>query len=520
MKEIKKHFHMRGIWLFLLMTILPFTLFGEQTKELAITSIGISQRETLGIFFEVNDNDKKVQLQEDKIVPSVKQEGKEVPLTYELHGSYNRGTAYTFLIDVSGSNYYLPKMVAAMKSKVESLEKNDQVCLITCGEKIDIIEGFTSDKEALKKRLDQLSYHEDETRLYTGLMDTMNYISSQAATLPEKKVIILFTDGINVDSEKEVQIKEIVDQVKTSNRVYPIYGVSFDFKDSEEMTEKMKELKEVVEASRGIMLPQTEGDLVKSYEKIFQVINELNYIELSFDAKPGKYQIILDYEEDGSKLTQAVEYDIYKALENKQLECGKQEEVTKSTEPVIESEMPASEETPILEETSISEETPAEVIETGSRLEQETKRNLIIFGAISMSVAIVILVIVFVCHGKRKASKKNENKKSKQAEVKTMLGLEITLSALVPGEFEPMTAHIEGQLVVGSSSNKADLIFDFGEAVLPSHFVLQREETKLFIFNVDDKNETYVNGYLLRSKRELRAGDIIAFGGIEAVIHF
>lgn len=505
MKRIKKHFGIRGIWLFILMIFMPFALLGEQPKELALTSIAISQRETLGIFFEVNDGEKKVQLQEDSIVPSVKQEGEEVPLTYELHGAYNKGTAYTFLIDVSGSNYYLPKMVTAMKSKVESLDKNDQVCLITCGEKIDVIEDFTCDKEALKKQLDRLSYHEDETRLYTGLMDTMNYISSHAATLPEKKVIVLFTDGINVDSKKEVQIREIVEQVKTSNRVYPIYGVSFDFRDSKEMTEKTNELREVAKASRGMLLPQIQGDLVKSYEQIFQHINDLNYIELSFDAKPGKYQIILDYEEDGSKLTQAVEYDIYKALENKQLEGGKKEEVAASTVPVIESEMPTSEETPI------PEETPAVAIETES--------NLFIFGAISMSVAIVILVIVLVCHSKRKAAGQNENKKSKQAEVKTMLGLEITLAALVPGEFESMTAQIEGQLVVGSSSKQADLIFDFGESVLPSHFVLQREDTKIFIFNVDDKNETYVNGYLLRSKRELRDGDIIAFGGIEAVIH-
>ena len=508
MKGIKKHFDIRGIWLFVLMSFMPFTLWAEQIKELTITSIAISQRETLGVFFEVNDGEKKVQLQDNSIVPSVKQEGKEVPLTYELHKTYNKGTAYTFLIDVSGSNYYLPKMVAAMKSKVESLDKNDQVCLITCGEKIDIIEDFTCDKEALKKKLDRLAYHEDETRLYTGLMDTMNYISSCAATLPEKKVIVLFTDGINVDSEKEVQIREIIEQVKTSNRVYPIYGVSFDFKDSKEMTEKTNELREVARASRGMLLPQIEGDLVKSYEQIFQRINNFNYIELSFEAKPGKYQLILDYEEDGSKLTCAAEYDIYKALENKQLEGGKQKEVTASTSPVIESEAP------------ILEETPEVAIETSDGIEQDTKSKLIIFGVISIGVVILILVIVLVCNRKKKAPKQNRNKKSKQTEVKTMLGLEITLASLIPGEFEPMTAQVEGQLVIGSSSKEADLIFDFGESVLPRHFVLQREDTKLFIFNVDDKNETYINGYLLRSKRELRNGDIIAFGGVEAVIHF
>lgn len=97
--------------------------------------------------------------------------------------------------------------------------------------------------------------------------------------------------------------------------------------------------------------------------------------------------------------------------------------------------------------------------------------------------------------------------------------ISITIESFKTEDFESIYISVSDQIIVGRSKNKCDIAFN-DRLVSPQHFVLEYEDKKLFVFNVNAENETYVNGFILNSKRELRRGDIIAFGSLEAQIIF
>ena len=121
-------------------------------------------------------------------------------LTVDAIEPYTGGTAYYFLLDVSGS---IPEGVfAAIKQSIAdfigSLKDTDAVVLITFGEQVVTVLNGTESRSAALDALAVLRPNDKITRFYDALSAAIDVAQADTQTLPSRRVALVFTDGRDV----------------------------------------------------------------------------------------------------------------------------------------------------------------------------------------------------------------------------------------------------------------------------------------------------------------------------------
>jgi hypothetical protein len=113
---------------------------------------------------------------------------------------YTGGTAYYFLLDVSGS---IPESVfAAIKQSIAGfiggLKDTDAVVLITFGEQVTTVLDGTESRNTALDALTALEADDNITRFYDALAAAIGVAQSDTKALPSRRVALVFTDGKDV----------------------------------------------------------------------------------------------------------------------------------------------------------------------------------------------------------------------------------------------------------------------------------------------------------------------------------
>lgn len=107
---------------------------------------------------------------------------------------------YVFLIDRSTSMpAYTGDVKAYIRSIVESDKENDISAVYDiagCGKKMEMVKSDLTDVEAVDQAVDSMSYDEEETDLYSGIVNAMTYINSKSLQPGSLTNLILITDGV------------------------------------------------------------------------------------------------------------------------------------------------------------------------------------------------------------------------------------------------------------------------------------------------------------------------------------
>lgn len=115
-------------------------------------------------------------------------------------GPYTGGTAYYFLLDISGS---VPKSVfSAVKESlagfVGGMKEDDALVLITFGEQVAVVLDGTESKTDALTEISALEANDSITRFYDALSAAIDLTRTASGTLPSRRVALVFTDGKDV----------------------------------------------------------------------------------------------------------------------------------------------------------------------------------------------------------------------------------------------------------------------------------------------------------------------------------
>lgn len=184
------------------------------------------------------------------------------------------GLSVVLAIDTSGSMAAaLPDAQAAARAFVEKLGPNDRVAIVTFGEAVTPLVGFTSDRVALNTGIDGLTAVGDTT-LYEAVQ-TSAYIANSSDT--PRTAVVLLTDGQNDTQISTVTADEALASADLST--VPFYTIGFGSAPDEGF------LRGLAERTRGEYRPASSGDVALVYENLAGVLRS-QYV-LTIDA-PGE----------------------------------------------------------------------------------------------------------------------------------------------------------------------------------------------------------------------------------------
>lgn len=474
---------------------IPAGLAEEGLPELKVVDTSLSSQNTLNVFFNVLDeNDQQIDIAYNDLDITIKDDKDEtLEFSTEGLGNYdNYGTTYVLAVDTSKSNKKHEAMTASMNTLISDMKAADRACIITFGDDVTVLQEFTNDKDLLKTVVDGIDFNKTWTKLYSGIATAMTYTATHSTTLPSKKALILYSDGFNYDDGGKVSADSLIDRIENKPRSLPIYGLQFDPRGDEENKQNIKELREIIDASKGELVTLAGSSVSDCYNKIANLIDSLYYLDLQTNAKAGKYTITIKTNYHSTWLEDSFDF-----VTNRDIHTEKIAAI--ATEPSAE---------PTVTVAPIPSTTPASTTDD-KVFGLESKELLIIVIACSAVVCILIIFIII---------KSVKNKKSTTVSIGQQVGKTFYLKPFKTDDCEGVSVHIHQQVVIGSSK-KCDIIYK-APLVKPQHFVLEYKDDHLFIFSAHMDNDTYVNGYMLDSKRELRNNDIIAFGSVEIEIVF
>jgi VWFA-related protein len=186
------------------------------------------------------------------------------------------GVSVALLFDTTGSMVEaLPPLKAAAMQLVDDLRANDSVAVYSFSDAVTELQPFTSDKELAKRAI--LKTH---AQGITALYDALVRVNRDLAARGGKKVIIVFTDGM--DNASMLTANSAIERAKT--RGIPIYTIAEG--EALDHPRLMAELNKMSQATGGSQfLIHRLSDIATVFDKVSQDLMH-GYL-VAFQPAPG-----------------------------------------------------------------------------------------------------------------------------------------------------------------------------------------------------------------------------------------
>lgn len=394
---------------------------------------------------------------------------------------------------------------------------NEEICVSTFSEEINVLTDYTSDYVTLKKAVDGITYQDQETYLTDVLYDLISakYIQNDENVY---RRIIVISDG--VDNKSLGYTKDELYSLLKDVQI-PIYTIGCQNGKNNEELENMFALSRMT---------SVDYFLLSETEDMLDITNALNQ-----DRRIMKLTILPTEEMmDGSKKAVKITLPDSAVLSTEIL--MPQQVVTKHPE-----ETPVKEE--IVEE--VKEEEPENQVEEPAGLSINTLL-IIIACALGLVAAITVIVIVIVIKKKRSQKadfetidedelRKIEREREKEKEEKTeMLGsyknrnddgrtviiwndscrYQIVLTD-INSPVKSFQTPLESSIVVGRKKESCDIALDYEKSVSGKHCEIRVKDGRFFVKDLQSSNGTWLNGSKILTESEIFSGNILKLGRLE-----
>ena len=208
--------------------------------------------------------------------------------TLQSFASSGEGVAYIFLIDVSKS--LKPDQFGAIRKALllwsEKMGVKDRAAIVTFGESVKTALDFTADKSLLKTKIEELVLTDLHTRLNEGLVRALDLGRRGDADLPQRRVIITLTDGLD-DAAGGSSREDTLARIK--EEPVPIYAIGFAAASvsARDRAEGFKVLGAYAQASGGAYIAADAKPLDEIYAKVHELIQAAYLLRLDCAACPG-----------------------------------------------------------------------------------------------------------------------------------------------------------------------------------------------------------------------------------------
>ena len=187
----------------------------EETAQVRITQVDASKFPQVTVYVSVTDTNGKPVGVDPSLIHL--DEAGQVVKAGQVSGVGAVGPLTTMLVmDVSGSMNNAGKLAAAKQAArayIDQMRPGDQAGLVSFNTAITIVQGVTSDRNALYTAVDSLTARND-TAMFDALMKAIQVLK----VIPGRKAIIVLTDGLDNSSTSTSQ--EVVDSVGPGRPVH------------------------------------------------------------------------------------------------------------------------------------------------------------------------------------------------------------------------------------------------------------------------------------------------------------
>lgn len=405
------------------------------------------------------------------------------------------------------------KIAEFLQNVISDRLNNEEICIATFSEEINVLADYTSDYGTLKKAVDSITYQDQETYLTDVLYDliTEKYVQSTEDVYCR---IIVVSDG--VDNKSLGYTKDELYLLLKDTQM-PIYTIGcVNGKNNDEL-ENMFALSRATFANY-FLLDEVEDTLdITSVLNQDRAITKLS-ITPSVEAMDGSKKAVKIIFSDGTVLTT---------------------EVTMPQQVYVSQ----AEEAPYVEEVVAEEETEV-VVET-----EKADFNyliLIIAGVVVAAVIAVVLVVLLVTK-KRKSSQStfetidetilNElnqnvsgfNEKTEMLGVfnerdrgdgSTVIILDqgTTYQVVLTDLNSPAKSFqvpLNKTIIVGRKKELCDIALDYEKSVSGKHCEITVRDGRFFIKDLQSSNGTYLNGSKVLTESEIFSGNKLKLGRLE-----
>jgi len=190
------------------------------------------------------------------------------------------GVAYIFLVDISRSigAPQFAQMRQAMDTWIDGLKPADRMAIFTFGQQYKELAGFTNVKASLKSALQDLKPTDPQTKLYLALNSAMNFSHTTTAGIPNRRVIVILTDG--KDEGSGITIEDVRDLIQQSHM--PIYAIGYSRLPVQEREKYLEVLNRLATLSGGVY--EAASSFKTAYEEMQAAIRRLFVVRLECEG--------------------------------------------------------------------------------------------------------------------------------------------------------------------------------------------------------------------------------------------
>ncbi|MBQ3109217.1 MAG: VWA domain-containing protein [Clostridia bacterium] len=218
------------------------------------------------------------------------------PLEVVASEPYAGGTAYFFLIDISGSvsDSDFRGVKDSLSRWVYEMEDNDKFLLITFGEEVTVVLNGSESRAAAQTAIEALDNSDGITRFYDGAAKAVD-LAKTTADLPEHRVALVVTDGKDVSDAGSTTLNELSSKLK--NASLPLYAIGLGNNKT-----YLDALGELARSSGGLLYKFDRKDSLESFLQAYSRINSCCQITLKADSNiVDKSEKLLTIRYDGSE---------------------------------------------------------------------------------------------------------------------------------------------------------------------------------------------------------------------------
>jgi len=197
-----------------------------------------------------------------------------------------------FLIDISAS--LRPAQYEMIRSSVrrwiDALGPGDRAAIVTFGSSVTTVVDFTADKTTLREALARLTFKDQRTLLYQGLVQAIDLSRRLDRALPLRRAIVVPTDGQD-DQQGGAGRQEVVDKLALDPT--PIYGIGASGQ-TQAANDALKDFAALVRDSGGDYrrvdptgLRTGAADLGKDYTALKTIVDSTQHLTASCDTCPS-----------------------------------------------------------------------------------------------------------------------------------------------------------------------------------------------------------------------------------------
>jgi len=393
----------------------------------------------------------------------------------------DEGVAYIFLVDLSKSltEKEFQAMKKAMGIWVDSLTEKDRAAVVTFGETVQIAQEFTGDQTVLQKAIDVLHPKDMKTQLHRGVAKAIELGRRSDPNLPTRRAIITLSDG-REDFTGGMVKDEVLAMLK-EDRI-PLYALGFYRPPlSEEKQKYLDTLGEFARRSGGDYYQMNSTSISESYSKIRRRIlgSYVARVDCQKQVMDGSvYHLRLNLSQDGKALSDGLDLRLLPVV-------GAQEQ-----------------------------ESPG-----GSG------KGWFFLGIIVLIIITGAFVVVFF---KSKAVNSdypvdeiiNEDESSFEVEKPVLPGIKLKIITTGKNqEDQAFEVKLVDRITIGREKAGNELCLKDQE-ISRRHCEITRQDELVFIFDLESRNGTFVNGVPIAGRHRLENGDLVQIGRTELRISF